>query len=198
MKLIAHRGYWEKKEQQNSFEAIMLGLIYSDGVEIDLRMYKGEIIVSHDHINKDDQILRFADVLALTKCFTEKVWALNIKEDGLSLELKKLLSTYSDLNYFCFDMSFPESVKFKKNRIDSAARLSDLELENSFLSESAKVFIVDAFFDYPIFSQSFDRPAFVISPELHGHQQKTEELIDRYSANFSEVYLCTDRIGELS
>jgi glycerophosphoryl diester phosphodiesterase len=196
MKLIAHRGYWEKKHQQNTYESIFLGLIFSDGVEIDLRLYQNKIIISHDSIKNDYPILYLDAVLPLAKEFPSKIWALNIKEDGLGHQLIKDLRKYPKLKYFCFDMSFPETYLYLKKKLKIATRISDIEVENPFLSKKAIFYVQDSFIKFKKIETLHKKNIMLISPELHKKKiskNKIKNLVTDKNLHF----LCTDRIADL-
>lgn len=196
MKLIAHRGYWEEKHQQNTYEAILLGLIYSDGVEIDLRLYRDKIIITHDSWLSSNPPLYLEEVLPLSKEFPLKLWALNIKEDGLSSHLKMTLNHYPLLKYFCFDMSFPETYIYIQKNINIASRISDLEKENNFISKNSVFYIHDSFKKLKKIKTSYRKQVMFISPELHKNpfnDREIQNIINHKSMHF----LCTDRIADL-
>lgn len=196
MKVVAHRGYWETKSQQNTFDAIMLGLILSDGVEIDLRMYNGKIVVSHDHVAKHDSPLYFSDVLPLSLSCPNKLWALNIKEDGLANLLIHELKSYPNLNYFCFDMSFPETVQYIRTKLQIACRVSDLEDKNAFTESASNFYLLDGF--KKLVKKDFSKKnVMMISPELH-NRPFSANSVKRFAESIgSDIYVCTDRIAEL-
>ena len=196
MKLISHRGYWEKKHQQNTYEAILLGLIFSDGIEIDLRLYKNKIIISHDSLQVGSPILYLDKILPLSKEFPSKIWALNIKEDGISSQLITNLKNYPRLKYFCFDMSFPESYIFLKKKLKIAARISDLETENPFLSKKATFYVQDNFRKFKKIKTLYKKKTMFISPELH-NQKTSKDKIRKTLSNKKMHFLCTDRIADL-
>jgi len=195
MKIISHRGYWEKPSQQNTLEALFLGLVYSDGIELDLRMYNRKIVVSHDSICSPEKILYFEDLIKLEKQLPNKLWALNIKEDGIAESLVKILKLYPSLNYFCFDMSFPETVKYIRHNLKIASRLSDLENENIFISEHSDFYLIDSFYKVNKPPVKFRKNLFLISSELHNKNYAINDMYDEET--FNEIFLCTDKVSEL-
>lgn len=195
MKIIAHRGYWEKKEQQNTYDAIFLGLVYADGIEIDLRIYNNKIIISHDHQFKRP-FYYLEEILELSKEFPHKWWALNVKEDGLSSLLADNLKRYPELNYFCFDMSFPETFLYIKKKIKIASRISDLEQENMFVSKNSIFYIHDHFEKFKKLNKT-KKNIMIISPELHSERSdfnSIKKLLDDKKNNY---FLCTDRTAQV-
>lgn len=194
MKRVAHRGYWELKSQQNTFESVMLGLLFSAGVEIDLRLHRGEVVLAHDHLPLRGRVVLLRDVLPLSLFFPGKIWALNIKEDGLSMRLRKTLQPYPNLQYFCFDMSFPETLLYIQTGIKTGARVSDFEDENIWISRRAEFYVLDGFKKLETKRLQFHKPIMVISPELHGREENVSGLELVLGSTAKQCYLCTDRI----
>jgi hypothetical protein len=48
MKLLCHRGYRQRKSEQNSLAALELAILGGNGVETDIRDCDGELVISHD------------------------------------------------------------------------------------------------------------------------------------------------------
>ena len=108
LNILAHRGLWLKPEEKNSFEAIKRAFDDGFGIETDLRDIMGKIVISHNcPIGNEFQ---FTDLLDYLKAQNKNslMLALNIKADGLSDELYRILTTYNYDQYFTFDMSIPE------------------------------------------------------------------------------------------
>ena len=126
MKIIAHRGLWKKKSEQNTIKSINEALNNDYGIETDIRDYRKKIVVSHDM--PSNKILYLEKVFQLYKKNNCKnIIALNIKADGLQLELNKLIRKYNIRNYFIFDMSIPESIKYLSTNLRVYMRLSEYE-----------------------------------------------------------------------
>ena len=86
MEVIAHRGFWEKKEDQNTLNSFRFALKKGFGIETDLRDHAGEIIISHDipvkaHISLDIFLKDYSHITDGLN--TRPTLALNIKSDGL-------------------------------------------------------------------------------------------------------------------
>lgn len=195
MKIIAHRGYWENKDQQNTSEAILLGLVFSDGVEIDLRLYNNKIIISHDSMTNTSSILFLSQILLLSNEFPSKTWALNIKEDGLAPHLVQELKKFPELKYFCFDMSFPETVIYIKQKLKIASRISDLEEENIFISKHATFYVQDNFKHLKHIKTLYKKRIMLISPELHKRNFSEKKI--KKMLNNDTHFLCTDKVADL-
>ena len=126
MQIIAHRGYWKKKSEQNHLSSLKRALENNYGIETDIRDYRGKIVISHD-VPKG-KIILFEDLLKLYKKInSNQALALNIKSDGLQTELQKLIKKYKIENYFIFDMSIPETIKYSKTKLNIYVRLSEYE-----------------------------------------------------------------------
>ena len=119
MKLIAHRGIWNKDIKDNSYKALKSGLESTKyiGIECDIRttkdkrfiiyhnlLYKGNLVSNTYYKNMKD-ILLLEDLL---KIDTNKILLLEIKETNINkTKLLKLLNKYKR-NYYI--MSFNTKV----------------------------------------------------------------------------------------
>lgn len=118
MDIIAHRGIWNKSADKNSIEAFKLSFNEKFGIETDLRDYQGSIVISHDPVINEKNILFFEDLLKLYKNSKSKnVLALNIKCDGIISEAETMLNKYKIKNYFFFDMTIPEFINASRKNI---------------------------------------------------------------------------------
>ena len=196
MKVIAHRGYWKTTDQKNSLLAINAGMEDFDGVETDIRDLKQEIVISHD--------MPSSNALTLEEVFSVhaqsgKTLALNIKADGLSDELIRLITKYNVRNYFTFDMSIPEMVVYKKKGIKFYTSLSDVS-ETPILLDGASGIWLDSFKstwydeDYLFNLKDYEVPICVVSEELHGRDyinqwKQLSNFENKYNVSLS---LCTD------
>ena len=195
MKIICHRGLWSKSSEHNSLKACLEGAKYYDGIEVDLKNHNGKIVLSHNPLAKNQQAVQLESLFRKTP---KTFFALNIKEDGLAPELKKLISRHKIKNYMCFDLSLPESLQYQKEQLKIFSRVGDLD-------PKPKVYANDLVID--VFTQSnFTKilrtlkglkgphQLFFISPELHGDKveenwSKIKKFIQ--TSNHS-AYLCTD------
>ena len=71
------------------------------GVEIDIRTYGKDLILSHDPFKKGDKL---EDYLGEYKHGT---LILNIKESGIENNVLSLIQRYNIKNYFLLDVEFP-------------------------------------------------------------------------------------------
>lgn len=201
MEIIAHRGLWTKKEQQNTMEALLNAIRLGYGIETDIREHKGNLVISHDIASgKDISLDSFLQRVSQLPNFEEVTIALNVKEDGLEKLLQKLFSLYRlTENMFFFDMSsashFSYSKIFRPENI--ATRQSDIEPEPVLYEKSGMVWIdcvTKDWSDMEKIKRHLDnrkKVAFV-SPELHKRDYKNFwDLIKRFSKT-DEVMICTD------
>lgn len=129
MKLIAHRGLWNKDIKSNSIEALKKGIESNKyiGIECDVRvtldgvfiiyhniLYKGELVknVLYKDIKKDVCLLE--DVLKIN---TDKIVLLEIKD--FNLDKKKFLRILNKYKRNIYIMSFDNKIINELSKIDS-------------------------------------------------------------------------------
>ena len=128
MQLIAHRGIWNKKVKDNSYEALKSGLLSNKyiGIECDIRttldkkfiiyhntLYKGNLVRNTNYKDMKD-ILLLEDLL---KIKTDKILLLEIKEREIDKnKLLKLLNKYKR-NYYI--MSFNNNIIFEIRKLNN-------------------------------------------------------------------------------
>ncbi len=128
MQLIAHRGIWNKKVKDNSYEALKSGLLNNKyiGIECDIRttldkkfiiyhntLYKGNLVRNINYKDMKDIIL-LEDLL---KIKTDKILLLEIKEREIDKnKLLKLLNKYKR-NYYI--MSFNNNIIFEIRKLNN-------------------------------------------------------------------------------
>ncbi len=198
--ILAHRGWWSKIEEKNSFEALRRALSAGFGIETDFRDLNGIIVVSHDPPQGSALEAKAFFELYAELGATGRL-ALNIKADGLQQQLFSLLSKtgMSDQNYYAFDMSVPDALGYIKYNFPAYTRLSEYEAKPAFPDLSAGVWIDN-------FSGSFAQVAeaqailaegsraCIVSSELHqrDHQALWEEIATTGLHKDPLFELCTD------
>ena len=189
--IIAHRGYWKKDDEKNSKIAFERAFDFGYGVETDLRDVKGEIVISHDMPSGSemtfDSLLQIMDGRNLPL-------ALNIKADGMSKEIKRLLSKYNHTNYFTFDMSIPEMVVQREEGLRFFTGLSDIVKEPILLKDSSGVWLdsfYDDWFDKTVIQNLLKKgkDVCIVSPDLH---HRTFQEVWRKYDDLSNIMICTD------
>ncbi len=193
MIILAHRGDWTRKEEQNTSLAFERAFSRGRGVELDVRQYNEEILITHDHSSDPRFLLR--DVL---KSLPRECWlAVNIKEDGLAEPLHQLFRQSGHQNWFAFDMSIPDMRPYMKLKLPTFTRRS--EVENGIWEAQCQGVWLDAFEGewYPdSLLEDLRRRGLrvaVVSPELHGRPH--QELWNRLKAlndRENPFMLCTD------
>ena len=199
MVIISHRGYWKKDEEKNSVAAIERSFKIGCGVEIDIRDYKGEIVISHGIADgASPRLEKICKIYRAAKLDVQL--ALNIKSDGLQVRLKKLLNQYRITNYFVFDMSVPEALSYIGEDMNVFTRQSEHETKSPFYNEARGIWL-DEFCNHwiseEIIKEHVDngKKACIVSPELHGRAYQKEwndyRKIGRNSMR-DEIMICTD------
>ena len=100
-----------------------------------------ELVISHDYATKDSP--RLIELLREVN-ETQNMIALNIKSDGIFLELKSILDNLNIQNYFCFDMSIPQQVQYQRNGLNWYSRISD-QIEERSVNQASMGIWLDAF-----------------------------------------------------
>lgn len=197
MKIVAHRGLWSSTKDCNTVYSFMSAFNNGFGIELDVRDYGSKLVVSHDLPSEFSTELEEIFLLYNENIFNEFLLAINIKSDGLVVELGKLISTYNIVNYFTFDMSTAELMKYKQAGTKYFCRISEYENTPLLINESCGIWL-DAF-DSDWYSKSiidnilkYKKQICFVSAELHGRDYiKQWELIKRVPENDSFI-LCTD------
>ena len=142
------------------------------GVEIDVRSERKELILSHDPFKTGDKLKDWL------KKFKHKFIVFNIKEEGIEVELFKLIKEFNIKNFFLLDQSFPFYIKtLNTYGKHSSNRLSDYEnLERVLmLREHTKWVWVDYFKNFPLKISDIKKlkklkfKLCIVSPELLDH-----------------------------
>jgi glycerophosphoryl diester phosphodiesterase len=196
MIILSHRGLWNHKEEKNTLKAMELSFSLGFGTETDIRDYKGKLVISHDIADENSILL---DQMLEIYCKYDKnlYLALNIKADGLQEKLEAALKNYQIENYFVFDMSVPEGIKYLKNNFNVFTRESEYEESPSFY-EQAKGVWLDCFNQDWINEAAIvkhlnhNKLACVVSPDLH--QRDYLDVWNGYKklAKYDKFFLCTD------
>lgn len=201
MQIIAHRGYWLTQEERNSREAFSRAFRSGFGIETDIRDLDGEIVISHDLPSRDTSLPLTTMLADYIDAGCPGTLALNIKSDGLAAPLKALLETYGTGQYFCFDMSVPDTFSYLRCEMPAAARLSEYEPEGH-LSEMLPVLWVDGFHSCQLSPDRLAEWLFsgkqvcLVSPELHRRDAASLwtllQALPEYVRSHPALMLCTD------
>jgi len=198
LSILAHRGFWQKPEEKNSLVALRRALVEGFGVETDFRDSAQQLVIAHDPAGRD--ALSSADFFQLyNDCKSSAPLALNIKADGLREWLKTLLQRHTIKNYFCFDMSAPETLCYQREGLRFFTRVSEIETSPVLYPEAAGVWL-------DMFQGDWVKPADIekhlaagkqaalVSPELHrrAHLDFWARLRTSGLHTNPNVLLCTD------
>ena len=194
--IICHRGFWKKKSEQNKIISIKKAIDKYYGIEIDLRDLNNEIIISHDPYLSGKKLNFKIFVKKYYKIINKNntILALNIKSDGIYKNLKKILIKYNINNYFVFDMTIPETLNYKVNKIKFYERYSCYETNLHFNKYSNGVWI-DSFNGKFVFSKKIKKKKMCfVSPELHkkNNFKSFWKKIKKLKLKNQKIYLCTD------
>ena len=142
------------------------------GVEIDVRSDKKELILSHDPFKPGDKLKDWL------KSFKHKFIIFNIKEEGIEVELFRLIKEYNIKNFFLLDQSFSFYIKtlniygkYSSNRISDYENLARVLI----LREHTKWVWVDYFKSFPLKITDIKKlkklkfRLCIVSPELLNH-----------------------------
>ena len=105
MKILAHRGYWNKQIEKNSPVALRTALEKGYGFESDVRDYAGKMVISHNIANASSQdaeeLFQWLDEFHDQYCF-----AINIKADGLRIYCNHIWKNIIYQIIFCLICQF--------------------------------------------------------------------------------------------
>jgi hypothetical protein len=149
------------------------------GVEIDLRLFEGELILAHDPFVTGEKFENWLEG------FHHKTLILNVKEDGLENLITDLLKKKGISDYFFLDQPFPTLRKSALAGHSVAVRLSEFELPINSSDMNIKWVWLDSFggnWDYLrehaewLIESKFN--LCIVSPELQGrHNLEEPQLI---------------------
>lgn len=171
MRMLAHRGHWREKGEQNSLAAFRRALEGGHGIETDIRDCAGRLVVAHDPPKAD--ALGFDELLGLAMHFPNLPLALNIKADGLAARVTAAMRAAGHRSWFAFDMSVPDTLGWRSLGAPYLTRRSEYEGPCGLDADARGVWL-DAFhgewWDQGAIENLLrdGRLVAVVSPELHG------------------------------
>lgn len=197
MRLLAHRGVWFEKAEQNTLKSFEKAVEAGFGIETDLRDLDGEIVISHDppRSNSEKQ-LTLQEFLSIPG-ISQVPLALNIKSDGILADLDKALRDAGIKDFFVFDMTFPQALDAIRRGLPTFRRISEFEKDYSddLLWSGAwlDAFESDWWNDKHLrdILANYKKVA-VVSPELHGREHRDVWRLLSSMAGLNNLYLCTD------
>lgn len=199
MELISHRGFWKTENQKNTKEAIASSFNNGWGIETDIRDFKEQLVISHDVACCNDYTLTFLFEQYIESGVNNTL-ALNIKADGLATKLSEMLLKYKINNYFVFDMSIPETLKYLNAGINVFIRNSEYETSNAELYRRSAGIWLDTFesvwYDNTFIENNLkiNKKIAFVSSELHNrNEMKLWKMIKENNWHQSaQTILCTD------
>ncbi len=197
MEIIAHRGFWKDISEKNTMAALKRAADTGIGTETDFRDYVEKLAVSHNVADAKSPLAEdFFKLYQGTRC----TLALNVKADGIQKLLKELLQKYKIDNYFCFDMSIPDTLGYIDECLKFFVRQSEYEEMNSLYDKADGVW-VDGFIDDDWITPGLigehrdkGKRVCIVSSDLHGrdYQKLWERLKIKEILDDKDVILCTD------
>jgi len=107
VEIIAHRGLWKTPDEQNTLLAFQRAVEKGFGIELDVRDWEGELIVSHDPCLPRWERLFFKKLI---EEINNTPIAVNVKSCGLAPLFKEL---ELPKNIFFFDTATPDMWEYR-------------------------------------------------------------------------------------
>lgn len=201
--LLAHRGFWTHKQEQNTLYSLKTALDYGFGIETDFRDFNGRVYVSHDCPLAEEapNLVSLESFLELVSAYDSPKIACNVKADGLIDAMHADFAKFNlDLkNFKFFDMSIPQHYLYSKSSFDTWTRLSEFEpISINYFNSSG--YWLDGFHSDDVIIKNVkiitdDNVEFaLVSSELHGRDPSVlwRFIRDNNIHNQDGFYLCTD------
>ncbi len=198
MNFLAHRGFWRERNEANSILAHATALAKGYGIEFDVRDANCQVVVAHDMVERPKPNL--VELLtAYSNVSATATLAINIKADGLATRFASLLADHGITNYFCFDMSVPEMIHYRRLRLRYFTRHSEHEPSPVLYGDAAGVWM-DMFESEWITPDDIyahlgrGKQVALVSPELHSRPYEGFWACLRAAglAKHPGLMLCTD------
>jgi hypothetical protein len=205
MIILAHRGLWQRKSEQNSIAALREALTFGFGIETDIRDDRGRVVISHDSPTGSEPLLD--ELLEAYRAIgSNSVMALNVKADGLHESVQESLTRYEipPAQYFLFDMAPPDALGYISRSMPCFTRQSEIEPAPAFIDRASGVWL-DCFFSDWIDKEAIQRHCgsgrrvALVSPELHGRNREVAWSVWRDVAGklmghsqADRLLICTD------
>lgn len=209
MIVLAHRGLWRRKAEQNTVSSLCDALDQGFGIETDIRDDRGRLVISHDCPSGAEPELD--EFLA---CYRERrsthMLALNVKACGLHGLVEEALMRHGipGESYFLFDMAPPDALGYLARAMPCYTRQSEIESEPAFADRAAGIWL-DCFFGDWIDEEvirshaAAGRRVALVSPELHGREKdaawaawRRTVALFREQGRSDRLMICTDLPAE--
>lgn len=197
MHIIAHRGMWDRPEEQNTLEAFARAFSAGFGIETDVRDCAGRLVISHNPPSGSEP--DFEACLDIPGSRDMPI-AINVKSDGLAGALHGLCSRKRLSRRFVFDMSVPDMRQQLAAGNPVYARMSEVEKTPPWQNELAGIWL-DGFaglwYGANILAALLEHfGVCVVSQELHGRDHSAQWAMLRPYAAYENLMLCTDLPGQ--
>lgn len=195
--IIAHRGFWLSRHEQNTLVAFQRALDHGFGIETDFRDFFGNLVIAHDL--PTNGFVPSSELGRLIEMYPSCYIAINIKSDGIGDLIANFLEQHKIRNYFNFDMSIPETRQYLSKKLITYARLSEYEAESLIFNKASGIWL-DMFkgmwFDADLLRHLMTKykNVAIVSPELHGrgYIQFWKYIKDNNFHLSDKIILCTD------
>lgn len=195
MIILSHRGFWIQPAEKNSWAAFERTIATGFGTETDVRDLVGKLVIAHDPATETARA--WSDLVDLF-AGSGLPLAVNVKADGLA-PLVGAAFEGRDIDWFAFDMSGPETVRYARAGLPFFTRHSDIETEPLLYSQAQGVWL-DAFEDHGWITPQIIRAHLdqgkrvcLVSPELHGRAPEPFwAMLRTLGERPPALMLCTD------
>jgi len=178
MDILLHRA--------NSISEINMDI----GLEIDVRDYRNELVLSHDPSTGSEEMLN--DYLKNVR--SNQLLAVNVKSSEIENQLKLCLENNKIKNYFTFDWSVPSLIKALNIKLSCAFRLSEYE---QFIFNNCSWVWIDSFhsiwYDEKLLDMLHEKNIKIalVSPEIHGRSKELKKIQEYVNIGLVDA-ICTD------
>ena len=201
-RILAHRGLskFDGRAGDLSEDDLIRAIDRGFGIEIDVRDFLGNLVISHNPPRGDvpqlmlTEFLRKLQTYSAVKTDQQPLIAVNIKASGLSSFLPEI-----ELSHFFFDLTIPDLLDYAKIGLPVAQRISEFETAVQ-LPFTPEYYWLDSFEGGSLSSESDfletleqDALKVFVSPELHG--ERPHYLWEKLAPEFrqrSDIAICTD------
>ena len=198
MRILCHRGWWLKPEEQNTIAAFLHAFENGMGVETDVRDCLGALVIAHNP--PSDNFLPLTEFISVYNDNGIGLpMALNIKADGLQPKISAEISGINSSDYFVFDMSTPDTLPYLKNEVPFFTRQSEYEPVPAFYENAVGVWMDCFESEWYVESDirahlNTGKLVCLVSPELHkrSYEDLWEMLFTTGLCWEQNMLLCTD------
>lgn len=168
----------------------ILDIVPRIGLEIDIRDFNNELVLSHDHPTQDS--IKLTDFFQQIN--SDVLIAINIKTSEIEKELYEIISNSRIHHYFTFDWPIPSLQKALQSNLICAFRLSEYE---KYIHPNCSWVWLDSFhsiwYDLTLLRslKGWGLKIAVVSPELHQRESELENMKEIVKSGMVDA-ICTD------